>query len=344
VTQPKHHHPAGGFRNPWPDASPAAAGDLLRWQAERRRNPRTPNPPPGHFPRATPAFATPRAATDQVTATWVGHSTVLLQIGGLNVLTDPMWSLRASPLWFAGPRRLTPPAVDFDALPPIDVVLQSHNHYDHLDARTVRLLARRHAGATWYAPLGLAPLLRRWGVREVVERDWWETAHHRATGGDNGQVTIGSAPAQHFSARGLRDRNRTLWCAWTIEAAGRRVFFAGDTGLHPEFGDIAERYGPFDLVLLPIGAYEPRWFMRRVHMNPEDALEAYRALRGPYAEVPSPTMLAIHWGTFRLTDEPADEPPARIRAIWQAAGLGDDRLWILAHGETRALGATASTA
>jgi N-acyl-phosphatidylethanolamine-hydrolysing phospholipase D len=323
-----HHRPDGGFRNPWPNATPADAAEVLRWQAERRRKPRAANPSPGFFPRATPSFATPRAPVDQITATWVGHSTLLLQIGSLNLLTDPIWSARASPVWFAGPRRLTPPAVDFDALPPIDAVLQSHNHYDHLDSRTVRRIVRRFPDATWYAPLGLPPKLRRWGVRNVVERDWWQTAEH-------GEATIGCVPAQHFSARGLRDRNETLWCGWTVHASGRRIFFAGDTALHPEFSDIAERQGPFDLVLLPIGAYDPQWFMRRVHMNPEDALEAYRALCGPYADAPSPAMLAIHWGTFRLTDEAADEPPQRMRAAWRAAALPDDRLWILAHGETR---------
>jgi len=338
VHRPSHHDPAGGFRNPWPNATPADAKDMVRWTAERRRHPRAPNPPPGHFPRATPSFKSPRAAPDQVTATWVGHSTVLLQIGGLNVLTDPMWSKRASPLWFIGPRRLTPPAVDFDALPPIDVVLQSHNHYDHLDSRTVRRIARRFPDAQWFAPLGLSPKLTKWGVRRVEERDWWQTAEYRADGvGSTPPATIGSTPAQHFAARGLRDRNKTLWCGWTIEAGGRRVYFAGDTGLHPEFAAIAERYGPFDLVLLPVGAYEPRWFMRRVHMNPEDALEAYRDLRGPYADVPAPALLAIHWGTFRLTDEPADEPPERMRRVWRAAGLSEESLWTLKHGETRRL-------
>jgi len=307
---------------------------VLRWTAERRRNPRVPNPPPGHFPRVTPAYATPRAAPDRLTATWVGHSTVLLQVGGLNVLTDPMWSRRASPLWFAGPKRLTPPGVDFDALPPIDVVLQSHNHYDHLDSRTVRRIAKRYPDAQWFAPLGLPPKLRKWGVRKVAEHDWWQTAEHRQGAA---AATIGCAPAQHFSARGLRDRNKTLWCGWTIETAGRRVYFAGDTGLHPEFATIADRFGPFDLVLLPVGAYEPRWFMRRVHMNPEDALEAYKALRGPYADVPSPTMLAIHWGTFRLTDEPADEPPVRMKRRWEEAGLNESILWVLKHGETRSI-------
>jgi N-acyl-phosphatidylethanolamine-hydrolysing phospholipase D len=352
VSLPPHHDPAGGFRNPWPNAKPADAGDVLRWQADRRRNPRAPNPPPGFFPRATPRFATPRAAPDEISLTWVGHSTVLLQIGGLNVLTDPMWSKRASPLWFIGPKRLTPPAVDFDALPPIDIVLQSHNHYDHLDSRTVRRIAKHHPDATWYVPLRLPPTLRKWGVRRIVECDWWQTAEHGEPGAapegraartagaaSEGRAartaTIGCAPAQHFSARGLRDRNKTLWCGWTIEHGGRRVYFAGDTGLHPEFGEVADRLGPFDLVLLPIGAYEPRWFMRRVHVNPEDALEAYRALRGPYADVPSPTMMGIHWGTFRLTDEPADEPPQRIARLWAEAGLAVERLWLLAHGETR---------
>jgi N-acyl-phosphatidylethanolamine-hydrolysing phospholipase D len=211
------------------------------------------------------------------------------------------------------------------------VVLQSHNHYDHLDTRTVRRVASRFPDATWYAPLGLPPTLRRWGVREIVERDWWQTAQH-------GQATIGCTPAQHFSARGLRDRNKTLWCGWTIQAGDRRVYFAGDTGLHPEFGVIADRYGPFDLVMLPVGAYEPRWFMGRVHLNPEDAMEAYRGLRGPYADVPSPRMLAIHWGTFRLTDEPADEPPERVTKLWADAGMPRDRLWVMRHGETRRVG------
>ena len=334
VTTPSHHRPEGGFRNPWPDAAPADAKDMLRWTAERRRNPRVPNPPPGHFPRATPSFATPRAAPERITATWVGHSTVLLQVGGINVLTDPMWSKRASPVWFAGPKRLTPPAVDFDALPPIDVVLQSHNHYDHLDTRTVRRIAKRFPDAQWFAPLGLPPKLKKWGVRHVEERDWWQTAEYRR---DGASATIGCTPAQHFSARSLRDRNETLWCGWTIEAGGRRVYFAGDTGLHPEFATIAERFGPFNLVLLPVGAYEPRWFMRRVHMNPEDALAAYRDLRGPYADVAAPTMMAIHWGTFRLTDEPADEPPIRIKQRWAEAGLEEKDLWVFKHGQTREL-------
>jgi L-ascorbate metabolism protein UlaG (beta-lactamase superfamily) len=227
---------------------------------------------------------------------------------------------------------LTPPGIDFDALPPIDVVLLSHNHYDHLDAPTVRRLAARFPDASWLCPLGLADLLRSLGVRRVTEHDWWETV---AGGGFTAMCT----PARHFSARGLRDRGDTLWCGWTFAADDVRVFFAGDTAIHPEFATIAERAGPFDLVMLPIGAYEPRWFMESVHMNPEDALEAYAKLTsGNASSSPSsPPCLTVHWGGFRLTDEPVEEPPARFAKGWRLARLPDASNWTLAIGETRQL-------
>lgn len=272
-------------------------------------------------PRA-PAFPTPRAATDVVTVTWVGHATFLLQIGGVNVLTDPMWSERASPVQYAGPRRFALPGVPLDALPPIDLVLQSHNHYDHLDEDTVRLLTRRDPGAVWLAPLGVAPQLRDWGVEQAHELDWWNSARF-------GALRLTSTPAQHFSGRGFADRDRTLWCGWALRAGSRAVWFAGDTGLHPEFATIGERAGPFDVALMPVGAYEPRWFMRPVHMNPEDAVQAFQALRVANAMVP------MHWGTFKLTDEPMAEPPVRTVAAWRAAGLPDDALWVLVPGETK---------
>lgn len=258
--------------------------------------------------------------------TWVGHSTLLLQLGALNVLTDPVWSERASPVRWIGPRRFTSPGVDLDALPEIDVVLQSHDHYDHLDAPTVRRIAARFPAATWLCPLGVGALLRRFGAREVVERDWWESIETRA-------CTATCTPAQHFSGRSPGDRGARLWCGWTIATDDVRVFFAGDTALHPEFGEIGARLGPFDLVLLPVGAYEPRWFMRSVHMNPEDAVAAYTAL-SPESSRRAPCV-PIHWGTFRLTDEPADEPPARLDRAWRAAGLPPEANWTVAHGETR---------
>jgi len=328
-----HHRPGGGFRNPWPAAAPAGFREFLKWVLWERltqRRPKDPGPPP--FPRVEPSFATPRAAPDAVTVTWVGHATFLLQIGGLNVLTDPMWSERASPVQFAGPRRRTPPGFAFDTLPPIDLVLLSHNHYDHLDDITVRRLAERFPDARWLAPLGVGRGLTDRGARHVRELDWWDAECVA-------DLTVTSTPAQHFSGRGFGDRDRSLWCGWALRAGGRSVWFAGDTGYHPEFGAIGARCGPFELALLPVGAYEPRWFMRPVHMNPEDAVQAYRDLRsgwragaGEYTAV-----VPMHWGTFKLTDEPMAEPPSRSSAAWHAAGLPPEALWLLAPGETRVL-------
>ena len=335
MTKP-HHRPDGGFRNPWPGGEPPGFPALLRWRlVDRVRTPIQPDPPRGSLPLRTPSIVAPRAEPGYRSATWVGHSTVLLQLGPLNILTDPLWGERASPFRRLGPRRLMPPGLDFDALPPIDVVLLSHNHYDHLDAPTVRRIAERFPEARWLSPLRLGELLRSFGVRHVVERDWWESmAMPAGTGPDGrGAFVATCTPARHFSARGLGDRGDTLWCGWTIAADGVSVYFAGDTALHPEFGAIASAAGPFDLVMLPIGAYEPRWFMGGVHMNPEDAIEAYRALTAGGAA--RPPCLALHWGTFRLTDEPVEEPPARFGERWREAGFPADANWTLAVGETR---------
>ncbi|HXG72681.1 MAG TPA: MBL fold metallo-hydrolase [Gemmatimonadaceae bacterium] len=259
-----------------------------------------------------------------MTITWVGHSTFLLQQGGLNILTDPIWSDRASPFAFAGPRRWIPAAVDFDRLPPIDMVLISHDHYDHLDRDTVRRLAARFPAIRWHAPLGVAATLRRFGARDVFEADWWDAA-------DTMGVTVTAIPAQHFSGRGVHNRDSTLWCGWSLRSAQHATLFAGDTALHPEFGEIAGRLGPFDLAILPVGAYEPRWFMSTVHMNPADALKALEALGGPAGVRMTPG----HWGTFKLTDEPMNEPPRVLREQWEVAGFPAERLWMLDHGETR---------
>ena len=328
-----HHDPGGGFRNPWPNANVAGLRDLLKWvvvERVTRRRPKHPGLPP--FEPVAPGFAMPRAAPDVITVTWVGHATFLLQIGGLNILTDPMWSERASPVQFAGPRRHRPPGFTFDELPPVDVVLLSHNHYDHLDAVTVRRLAVRFPDANWLAPLGVGAALIKRGARRVRELDWWDV--ERLNG-----LTITSTPAQHFSGRAFHDRNRSLWCGWSLRAGARAVWFAGDTGYHPEFGTIGARCGPFELALLPVGAYEPRWFMRPVHMNPEDAVRAYQDVRAGWHASPSDdtALVPMHWGTFKLTDEPMGEPPIRTTAAWREAGLPQEALWLLAPGETRAL-------
>jgi len=249
-------------------------------------------------------------------------------MGGRNLITDPVFSQRAFPVQWLGPRRVMDPALPLEALPPLDLVLISHSHYDHLDRPAVRRLARAHPAAAWVVPLGLGSYLRAWGARRITELDWWQTA-------DLGEFAVTATPARHFSARRLGDRNRTLWCGFAVRAGDRRVWFAGDTAYHPEFGEIGARLGRFDLVMVPIGAYDPRWFMERVHVDPEEAVRIYEDLTRPHPAEPLPLMLGVHWGTFRLTDEPMDEPPRRTAACWREAGLPDDRLWIARFGETR---------
>jgi N-acyl-phosphatidylethanolamine-hydrolysing phospholipase D len=326
-----HRAPGGAFRNPWPESEPHGLLDILRWTRQRRRQTLPPTPPRGSFPVSTPDIARPRAGNAEFTATWVGHSTVLLQFGGLNVITDPVFSQRAFPVQWMGPRRIMDPALAIDALPPLDVVLLSHNHYDHLDKPAVKRIAKAHARAVWVVPLGLGAYVRGFGAREIVELDWWEETTVAAG------LRVTATPARHFTARRLGDRNKTLWCGFTFERHRKRAYFAGDTAYHPLFGEICARCGPFDFVMIPIGAYAPRWFMERVHVDPEEAVQIYQDLIAPHASAPLPLMLGIHWGTFRLTDEPMDEPPRRTAARWKGLGFAEDRLWIARFGETRSI-------
>jgi N-acyl-phosphatidylethanolamine-hydrolysing phospholipase D len=295
---------------------------------DRVVHPRAKDPLSSAFPVMPPSFAAPRATDRTLAATWVGHSTVLVQLGTVNVLTDPMWSERASPVSFAGPRRIVSPAVPFDALPPLDLILISHNHYDHLDDATVRALVARDPDAAWLVPLGVAEFVRARGARHVVALDWWQSARI-------GSIDVTCAPAQHFSGRSARDRDLTLWCSWSVRARDISLYFGGDSAYHPEYAAIGARCGPFDVVLLPIGAYEPRWFMRTVHMNAEEAVRSYVDLVSSGGSHPGPVMVPIHWGTFKLTDEPLDEPPTKLLRAWDDTGLARDRLWLLRHGETR---------
>ena len=326
---PPHHAPNGRFRNPWGLAESRFAG-LLKWRWNRLRHPLPHDDGARSLQRVASSVRRPRGLAHEIAVTWVGHSTVLVQLGLLNVLTDPVWGERASPWRSIGPRRLVPAALALDALPPIDIVLQSHNHYDHLDAWTVRALAAAHPTATWIVPLRLGKLVRSLGVREVVELDWWTEARVQ-------DATVACTPARHFSARSPLDRNRTLWCGFALASSTGRFFYAGDTGLHPEFERIGERFGPFDVSAIPIGAYEPRWFMQPVHVDPDDAVTAFRALHAHHGLPTHGAMLGVHWGTFRLTDEPILDPPRRTRQAWQRAMLPEQSLWILAHGETRVM-------
>jgi N-acyl-phosphatidylethanolamine-hydrolysing phospholipase D len=335
---PAHHRGPQGFQNPWPTGGrPGELGSVLRWMVQRART-RKKNPPASSLPRVEPVLPSHSALGDEIAATWLGHSTVLVQCAGLTILTDPVWARRVGPLGVAGPGRWVRPTVAIADLPPVDVVLQSHNHYDHFDVAATRAISSRNPGALWCVPLGMADAVRRCGVPMVTELDWWASSTHDLARAQSGSVRVSAVPAQHFSGRGLTDRNRSLWCGWVIEVDDVRIYFAGDSAHHPEFGTIAERLGPFDLTMLPIGAYEPRWFMSWVHMDPEEAVNAWSTIARVQAEVhdaPPPPMLGIHWGTYKLTDEPMDEPPARTAALWSGAAHPADALWICAHGETR---------
>ena len=243
---------------------------------------------------------------DDVALTFVGHATFLVQVGTTNVLIDPVYAERASPVTFAGPRRVRAPGVRFDDLPAIALVLLSHNHYDHCDLGTLRALDRRFH--PWLvAPIGNGPLLRSAGIRKVEELDWWQRA-------SAAPLPITLTPAQHFSARGPFDRNRALWGGFLIEARGRRILFVGDTGYGPHFREIAARLSPVDLALLPIGAYEPRWFMKDIHMNPAEAVQAHLDLGARRS-------LAMHYGTFQLTPEEVDEPVRELTKALQERGV-----------------------
>ncbi|MBA7591962.1 hypothetical protein ES708_34133 [subsurface metagenome] len=212
---------------------------------------------------------------------------------------------------------MTPVPLDPDRLPPIDVVVISHNHYDHLDRGTVRRLGN---GPTWYVPLKMRRWFVRQGITNVVELDWWERSEY-------GDLEIACTPAKHFSQRNLLNFNKVLWCSWVISGGGRTVYFAGDTGYGPHFGEVAERAGPIDLALLPIGAYNPEWFMLAVHLNPAQAVQAH-------VDLGATRTIGMHWGTFILTDEPLEEPPRLFLESAQERGLSDDAAIIMRHGET----------
>ena len=273
------------------------------------------------LPRVDNDGAALRANVAAPTVTWIGHATLLFQLDGVNLLTDPQWSERASPVSFAGPRRVMPPGLRFEDLPPIHVVVISHDHFDHLDLPTVKHLAAVHH-PRFYVPLGLKAWLAEQGVADVVELDWGESRSERG-------LTLTCVPVQHWSARSFFELNRRLWSGWVIAGRDRRALFTGDTGYYPPyFREIGARLGPFDLAAIAIGAYEPPAMMRSTHTTPEEALQIF-------ADVHGRRFLAMHWGTFDLAEEPLDEPPKRLAAEAKRLGLAEDRLWIMKHGETR---------
>lgn len=332
-SRPRHH---GRFQNTDDDFRPRSLAEVLRWRWQAVRDGLPPRPA-GPIPTqaADLGFIHANQGGHQAPAiTWIGHATVLAQFGGLNLLTDPIFSGRASPLSFVGPKRHQPPGVALQALPHIDLVLVSHNHYDHLDLPSCHALAAQPGGS----PLFIVPLaLKAWfharDITRVVELDWWQG--HRLDSG----VEIVLVPARHWSARGLTDRMKTLWGGFAVFAPDCQLFFAGDTAYSRDFADIRARFaerqqeaqgGGFDIALLPIGAYEPRWFMSNQHVNVEEALKIH-------ADVGAKRSLGVHWGTFELTDEALDEPPRELARQREALGLASGDFFTLAIGETRRL-------
>ncbi|MFY4728673.1 MBL fold metallo-hydrolase [Nitrospira sp. BLG_2] len=261
-----------------------------------------------------------RSNRTEDTVTWVGHSTFLIQLDGVAILTDPQWSERASPVTFAGPKRLMPPGLPFEELPAVDLVLISHDHYDHLDVDTVQRLARMHH-PLFIVPLGLKAWFADIGITKVEEMDWWEIRQVHG-------LTVTCLPAQHFSGRSLWDTNRRLWSAWAVAGRMKRFFFAGDTGYYSVFKEIGTLLGPFDLAAIPIGAYVPPSMMKMTHVTPEQALQIF-------ADVQGQRFVAMHWGTFDMTEEPIEEPALRAKAEADRLGLDPSRVWIMKHGETR---------
>jgi N-acyl-phosphatidylethanolamine-hydrolysing phospholipase D len=313
------HHAADQFQNTNPDFFRPSA--WTRWSFVVRRLWSTSIAPRTFAaPRVANDGALLRSGTMNPSVTWVGHSTLLVQLGGLNILTDPQWSERASPASWGGPRRLSPPGLAFEDLPRIDIVLISHDHYDHLDLNTVRRLAAAH-DPLFLAPLGFKAWFAENGITRVEELDWWQEREHR-------DVKFVCVPAQHFAQRTLWDANERLWASWAVLNSEQRFYFSGDTGYFPGFKEIGQRLGPFQLAAIAIGAYLPPEIMKSVHVTPEEAVQAAIDLNAH-------ALLGIHWGTFDLAEESLDEPPQRMLAEIRRRNIDPARAWVFKLGETR---------
>jgi L-ascorbate metabolism protein UlaG (beta-lactamase superfamily) len=294
---------AGGFK------------ELIKWARNRERGPwreikdATYGPPPAA-----------RVDGDSIVVTFINHSTFLIQTRGLNILTDPIWSEYASPVSFGGPKRMRPPGIRFEDLPKIDIILLTHNHYDHLDINTLKRLWNQFRPAV-YTTLGVGGYLEGNGIGNIKEMDWWDEA-----GIDSGMRVI-CTPAQHFSGRGMFDRDRTLWGGFALVTERGSIYYSGDTGYGEFFNEISERITPVRLAFLPIGAYKPAWFMSVIHTSPEDAVNIHKVLK-------SPQSIAMHYGTFPMADDGMGESCDELRRISKEVGMGIGEFICLDEGKS----------
>ncbi len=335
----KPHHTADGFKNNYTASVTKSRSDFFTWQYQRLVD-GLPKAPQTATPVVAPNLAfiqsNAKANAMQPAITWVGHATMLVQANGLNVLTDPIFSERASPIQSVGPKRAQAPGLSMEQLPPIDVVLISHNHYDHLDKYSALALSNRDNQVSG-SPLFIVPLgVKAWfddlGIKNVKELDWWDAVDVKG-------VEFNFTPVQHWSARGLGDRSQTLWGGWAVLGAQTHWYFSGDTGYSQDFADTQKRFadrqtpargGGFDLALIAVGAYEPRWFMKEQHVNPAEAVQIHQDLKAKRS-------VGVHWGTFSLTDEPLDQPPKDLALALKERRLAADAFTVMAIGETRVL-------
>ncbi len=323
-TASKSHHRSDGFVNTDGSRIEKNADDLWAWVKENF-NSGLPKPPSTfiqgyNFPVVTPDREWLTNNRTQTSFTWLGHATMLLQTGGLNVVLDPIFSERASAVQWLGPKRKVPVPLQIKELPSIDVVLISHNHFDHMDADSVTELARQFPAVRFLVPLGTERWFRQYGIANVRGMDWWETDTLKGTG-------FHFVPARHWSVRNFLDRNENLWGGWVVKNAAHSFFFSGDTGYSNDFKDIGARFGGFDLAALPVGAYEPRWFMRDQHINPDEAVKIHQ-------EVKARKTVGVHWGTFELSMESLDAPLGDVPAAVEKAKLASDEFILIKHGET----------
>lgn len=313
---PSDHFDGTRFFNPG-GTGPKSLRDLMRWQFGEKRAP-WPKQAENPVPQARPE---PRVLGDRLVVTMVGHATLLIQTAGLNILTDPVWSPRASPMSFAGPKRRRAPGIAFDDLPKIDVVLLTHNHYDHLDLATLKRLKAAHDPVV-LTPLGNDRIVqRKIPSMNVKVRDWGDHVSH-------GAATFHFEPCHHWSARGTRDRSMALWTAFVIETPGGAIHHVGDTGFDDgrPYRHVRERHGALRAAILPVGAYEPRWFMKDQHQDPDEAVAGFEISGAAWA-------IGHHWGTFRLTNEPIADPRERLHAALDRQGIARERFRPLLPGE-----------